>query len=173
MNNNVKQSAIELCKQLKNLLTQISEEQFIAPLDLFSGSSIGQHTRHIIEFYQCLIDSVKKGEQICYEDRQRSLTLESDKYNALAKIDEQISSFSQLDNYSEDVVLKVKDYAQNLEMNEWSSPSTISREMHYCNEHTVHHLAIIKVGLMHYFPGLNLNDSFGVAKSTYAYRKGK
>ena len=78
MKNTVFQSAVELSNQLCSLLTQLSEEQYQAPLDLFNGSSIGQHTRHIIEFYQCLNASFQQEVSVCYEERKRNLAIECD-----------------------------------------------------------------------------------------------
>ncbi|OHX68548.1 DinB family protein [Flammeovirga pacifica] len=173
MNHQVTHSAIELCAQLNDLLSQISDDQFSAPLPLFSGSSIGQHTRHIVEFYQCLILSVKQREKVCYEDRQRSLPLESDRSYASQQLEELQQQLTIVGDYPSEITLLVKDFDDQLVSKDWESASTVTREIHYCNEHTVHHLAIIKVGLKHYFPEVQLNEIFGVAKSTFAYRKGK
>ncbi|AZQ63587.1 DinB family protein [Flammeovirga pectinis] len=173
MNNNVINSAIELSEQLQSLLTQLSEEQYIAPLDLFSGSSIGQHARHIIEFYQCLLNASENNKEVCYEDRKRNLQIEQDKLNAILHLETIENSLLTVINLKNEMCLKVKDYDKNLALEPWESVTTFARELHYCNEHAVHHLAIIKVGIKHYFPTLELNDVFGVAKSTYAYRKGK
>jgi len=49
-------------------------------------------------------------------------------------------------------------------------PSTTGRELAYCIEHSIHHQAIIKAGLISM--GLNklTDDHFGVAYSTIRYR---
>ncbi|ANQ50254.1 DinB family protein [Flammeovirga sp. MY04] len=173
MNHQVTHSAIELCAQLNDLLTQISDDQFSASLPLFSGASIGQHTRHIVEFYQCLLHSVTNNKNVCYEDRERSMPLESERSYAIQVLEELQQGLTIVDEYPSFIKLEVKDFDDDLNNKDWVSDSTVAREMHYCNEHTVHHLAIIKVGLNHYFPDVKLKEIFGVAKSTYAYRKGK
>ncbi len=45
----------QYCKQnlleLKELLQKLSEEQYSRPSEILSGASIGQHLRHVLEFY--------------------------------------------------------------------------------------------------------------------------
>lgn len=172
MNNTVITSAVELSLQLRNLLTQLSEEQYIAPLDLFAGSTIGQHTRHIIEFYQCLSKSHQLKSTVCYENRRRNLSIEQNTWDASLIVDELNEWLEKINNPFESLVLTVKDYQDDI-LSEWKSNTTLAREIHHCNEHAVHHLAIIKIGLRHYFPTIKCEDKVGVAKSTVAYKKGQ
>lgn len=170
MNNTVIFSAVELCEQLHSLLAQLSEEQYIAPLDLFSQSSIGQHTRHIIEFYQCLSKSSKRGVSVCYEDRKRNILIEQDLWQASLILSETTNWLKSVEEPFKKMNLLVKDYQNNF-IKEWDTPTTLAREIHHCNEHSVHHLAIIKIGLKHYFPYVKSGDQIGVAKSTTAFIK--
>ncbi|WP_044210266.1 hypothetical protein [Flammeovirga sp. OC4] len=170
MKNTVIQSAVELSDQLCNLLPQLLEEQYIAPLALFNGSSIGQHTRHIIEFYQCLQASFQKEVSVCYEERKRDLAIECNLKEAILSIKETAKWLKTISEPFYSMNLVVKDY-QNNDMNEWSTPTTLAREVHHCNEHAVHHLAIIKIGLQHYFPTIVIGEQVGVAKSTTAFQK--
>jgi hypothetical protein len=48
--------------------------------------------------------------------------------------------------------------------------SNYYREVMYNLEHTIHHHALIKVGIEH-FTSLQLPESFGVAPSTMQYRE--
>ena len=50
-------------------------------------------------------------------------------------------------------------------------PTTIERECAYLLEHTVHHLAMVRVGLKIVAPTLSLAADFGVAKATVAHQK--
>ncbi|NME67684.1 DinB family protein [Flammeovirga aprica] len=170
MKSTVFQSAVELSKQLCSLLTQLSEEQYVAQLDLFNGSSIGQHSRHIIEFYQCLQASFEQECSVCYEDRKRSLAIECDLKAAVSTVEETMKWLKSIHEPFYSMNLVVRDY-QNDVMNEWSTPTTLAREVHHCNEHAVHHLAIIKIGLQHYFSDVVIAEQVGVAKSTTAYQK--
>ena len=40
--------------ELVELLNQLSEKEYSSPCYELSGSSIGEHTRHIVEMFQCL-----------------------------------------------------------------------------------------------------------------------
>ena len=54
--------------------------------------------------------------------------------------------------------------------NEDSFATSFTRELFYCDEHTIHHLALIRVGINE-IGGYQLNESFGVAPSTIKYRQ--
>ncbi|MDX1476670.1 MAG: hypothetical protein R3301_03155 [Saprospiraceae bacterium] len=50
--------------------------------------------------------------------------------------------------------------------------SSLERELIYNIEHTIHHLAIIKIGLAIIAPDIPLPAHFGVAPSTVKYKQG-
>ena len=69
--------AEDLFCKIDSYLKGLDSERYQAPLELFSGSSIGQHTRHIIEFFQCMLAQQDKGVvQLC--KRVRNHSIESD-----------------------------------------------------------------------------------------------
>jgi hypothetical protein len=49
--------------------------------------------------------------------------------------------------------------------------STVGRELIYNIEHTIHHLAIVKIALKAILPSLELPEHFGVAPSTIRHRQ--
>ena len=49
-------------------------------------------------------------------------------------------------------------------------PSSLFRELTYLIEHTIHHLAIIKIGLNEVYPEIEIPKNFGVAHSTIRYQ---
>ena len=69
--------AEQVLRDAEVYLANISPDVYATPLDLLFGASIGQHTRHFVEFYQCLIDQNEKGE-INYSKRLRDPQLEED-----------------------------------------------------------------------------------------------
>ena len=48
--------------------------------------------------------------------------------------------------------------------------SSFFRELTYLIEHTIHHLAIIKIGLNEVYPAIEIPKNFGVAHSTIRYQ---
>ncbi|MCP4522047.1 MAG: DinB family protein [Cytophagales bacterium] len=154
----------KLLSQLQDSLSQLSNEEFKLPLAIFSGSSIGQHTRHTLEFYICLLAQVNVG-CVNYDLRQRDLRLENDKSFTLDTIDSLIQQLESLD-LSQQITLEA---TLGGKLNTLSS--NVGRELLYATEHTVHHMAIIKMGFAQHFPTVSLCEGFGVAESTITYQQ--
>lgn len=151
-------ASLSVLNQLENMLVQLDEEDYIRPLGILNQSTIAQHTRHIIEFYQCLLSGIYEG-QICYSKRKRNIKLEQKPTNTLSTIREIKQSLLDFDSFS----VKLVD-------EEFCIESNTSRELLYCMEHAVHHMAIIKIALNTFLPSLNLPATFGVAASTIRYQ---
>lgn len=156
--------SISILSQLKDVINQLEGSAYSKTLDVFSGASIGQHTRHIIEFYICLLQQKKQG-NICYDKRQRNLALETDIEVTSATIDMIINKL-QIPTEDSPVTLTCEMEGEIIE-----TPSSVSRELIYALEHAVHHMAIIKIGLLLNCPELNIPTNFGVADSTVQYKK--
>lgn len=155
--------SISILSQLKEVINQLEGPAYSKALDVFSGASIGQHTRHILEFYLCLLQQKNQG-VICYDKRQRNLALETDPEIAIKTID---LIASKLQAATTDAPV---DLICELQGEEISTPSSISRELLYALEHAVHHMAIIKIGLIINCPALTIPENFGVADSTVQYK---
>lgn len=152
---------------LRHYLSVIEPVIYQTPLDLLSGSTIGQHTRHIVEFYSCLLEQNTSCDVpvINYARRKRDLLIESAPDHALQYI-EQISQQVNELNMDKPCILDCEEHGhQNLKV-----PSTIGREVVYNIEHTIHHLAIIKIALKT-STTIELPEHFGVAPSTIRHRQ--
>ena len=57
--------------QVKNLLLQIEDKDYAMCCSELSNASIGEHTRHIIEMFQCLTNEYKSG-IVNYDKRERN-----------------------------------------------------------------------------------------------------
>jgi hypothetical protein len=154
--------AIGILEQLKALIIQLKEAEIQLPLEVLSGASIGQHTRHILEFYICLLQQVGK-QNICYDKRARNLTLEQNKNNIIENINTIITELTSLKT---DKSLTVSTELCN---EQHVTPSSFSREILYVIEHSVHHMAIIKIGVLMNLPHAKLNNNFGIAESTIRF----
>lgn len=155
--------SISILSQLKDVINQLGETAYSETLDVFSGASIGQHTRHILEFYLCLLQQKNKGD-ICYDKRERNLALETDIQVTTATINLLIDNLKLV---TEDTPVTLSCELQGESI---ITPSSVSRELLYALEHAVHHMAIIKIGLLLNCPTLTIPQNFGVADSTVQYR---
>ena len=150
----------EILNQVKDLISNLSDEQFTTPKTVFSGSSLGQHFRHLIEFYIEIEKGVSQKE-ICYDRRSRDLRIESNRGYAIETINK-IETF--LDTITSDLELSfIANYTTDKNSEEKIN-SSLYRELAYGLEHTIHHLAIIKIGLVSM--GIAVDENLGVAPST-------
>jgi hypothetical protein len=160
----IKQVASTSLLQLKAFLLSIEESHYVDCSDLLLGASIGQHVRHVLEFYVCFKEGFSTG-VVNYDLRKRDLRVEQNKLVAIELIDS-ISEW----------VLNAKPRGLLLEgaygtdhVHVFSIDSHFDRELVYNIEHAVHHMAIIKIaGISLYqypFPA-----NFGLADSTLTYQ---
>ena len=150
--------------QLTDSLNQLHPDQYIQPCTNLSGNTVGQHVRHIIEMFQCLDEGYVQGE-VDYEKRKRNRQIETDKAFAtqlLKEISRQISRDNKM--------LYLLTYYDELGEQPEKISTNYFREIAYNLEHTIHHMALIRVGLRE-LGDLPVDDSYGVASSTLKYRK--
>lgn len=159
------QKAIEqVFLQLNKVLEQIGSEEYRLPRSILSNATIGQHVRHIIELFLCLDAGYETG-TVNYENRKRDYQIETDKMVAagllftiagrLEKPDKFLELEAGYDADSNDLI--------RIESNYY-------REMIYNLEHTVHHMALIRVGLQE-IASVKVPEGFGIAASTIKYRE--
>ena len=144
-----------------DLLQQLTNEELTLPFPELSNATIGEHMRHIIELFGCLLENYEYG-LINYDDRKRDLLLQTDKNEAI-KILEKYRS--ELDKPNKSLSLTHNCFSDK-EMVE----TNYFRELLYNLEHSIHHQALIKVALYR-LPHIKISDSFGIAPSTLEYRK--
>ena len=126
--------------ELKSILNQVKDSDYSKTLMILENGTLGRHVRHVLEFYECLLIS-NSGDIICYEDRKRKLILEESVRFASDYIDEIIDRIEQVD-INKRLILKSK-----YEQTEILMESSLYREITYNIEHTVHHLAIIRIAI--------------------------
>jgi uncharacterized damage-inducible protein DinB len=161
---NIKSTLVEL----DEALSQLTEAQFSQSMPIYSGSTIGMHARHVIEFYQCLLNQYTDNQCVNYDKRSRDLLLQTN----LEYFSESIESvISTLDTLSDEQLKHPLSIMTN--ETEQAMTSSLDRELHYNLEHTIHHAALIKIGILNIIPDKKLPNSFGVAPSTIRYREQK
>lgn len=163
----MKDHCVQNLNEINNLIRILPEHSYRKPCDILSGATIGQHVRHILEFYGCLLSGVDAG-RINYDGRERNRILESHPDAAIEMID-QIST--EVCSIKEDAPIllsgnydKSPGYSQEI-------GTTLFRELAYCLEHSIHHQALIKVSLIEQGLSYLVQDTFGVAPATVRYRE--
>ena len=159
-------SAIFNLRQLESIILGITSDQYTKPLDILSGSSIGMHIRHILEFYQCLL-SQYPSKEINYDARVRNINIETKLTTCMQSLHELINHIENIQQ-NEDIFVFTH---QSLEGQGQFIPSNLFRELNYVIEHAIHHMAILKIAFSHYFPVINLPPHFGVAYSTIKHQQ--
>ncbi|MBL1281308.1 MAG: hypothetical protein COA33_013600 [Fluviicola sp.] len=154
----------ELLQSIEDVLQGISDQQFTESMEILSGATIGQHIRHVIEFYQAIQVGTASGE-VNYDDRKRDLTIEMSTQTAIDKIHESIQFLSTCES---DKTLILKACYADHESKSAEMPTSLLRELAYGMDHTIHHLAILKNGFLR--QNIKLDKDFGVAPSTIRHR---
>ena len=152
---------------LKNVLHQIDNTQYNKMLDAMSDSTIGQHTRHTIEFFQCLLRQSGSG-VINYDKRDHNQQMEENSHVALQALEQVLGDLAQMHT---DRPLKLETTFSEEEDDYSLIDSSYYREWSYALEHAIHHMAIIKIGLKIMTPDINIPENFGVSPATIKYRQ--
>ena len=154
-------SSLQTIEQFKKVLQNLPEDAYSKPCPTLSNATIGQHTRHIIELYQCLIEGYDLGE-VCYDKRKRDTLIEQNLLFAVLQLEYIQTNLEKTD--------KTLTITYELDARAIIIASNYFREVMYNLEHAIHHEALIKVAINE-FGKIKLPDSFGVAPSTLQYRK--
>ncbi len=154
--------------QLQTVIQDLDDHQYTAKLSVLHGATIGQHLRHMLEFFDCLINATKSNGVVNYDARLRDLLLENNRVFAIEKIN---LLCDELNGYHADQEL-ILHMTYELDQEVATEVKTnLNRELAYNIEHSIHHMALIKVGLTASIPDIVLPHDFGIAYSTIKYRE--
>jgi hypothetical protein len=146
--------------ELNDLLSQLTNVEYTNPCFGLSNATIGEHTRHIIEMFQCLDNQYDCG-IVNYDDRKRDAEIQTNTDFAKLTIDAVINH---LDKPNKPLHLQ-----QIVDGEEVLIESNYNRELLYNLEHCIHHQALIKVAVLQN-ESIIIDANFGVARSTIEYR---
>lgn len=147
--------------ELSDLLSQLSNNAYNCPCPGLSNATIGEHTRHIIELFQCLKNQYQSG-IINYDARKRDCSIQNDTETAQLAI---TSICKHLEKPNKNLRLQ-----QVIDGEKINIESNYNRELLYNLEHCIHHQALIKVAILQNNT-ITIDENFGVARSTIEYRK--
>lgn len=166
----IKPASQKILDQLASLLENLTNDEYSKTLTVLHDHSIGQHIRHTLEFYTCLLNGSPLG-FVNYDERERDLFLESNTLEALTTIKALKEAINQIgENQELNLVRQAYDQSSDHTV---EVGTNLYRELIYNIEHAVHHMALIKIGLKEIKPDIKLPSDFGVASSTAKYRESK
>jgi hypothetical protein len=165
---NCKQGTHLIIQQMVELLGKLDAEPYGKPLQLFNGSTIGQHFRHILDFYGCLMRGVEEG-RIDYAKRERDIRVEMEPPYAAGLFEKYTGQVARL--VENEAIEVVADFSSDFNEERPVVASTVARELMYAYDHAVHHLAMIKMGLKVACPAVEVSQGLGVAPSTLKHWK--
>ncbi|MDR6966849.1 hypothetical protein J2X31_000849 [Flavobacterium arsenatis] len=146
--------------ELVELLDQLSDSQYTQKCSHLSDATIGEHTRHIIEMFQCLENFYEDG-LVNYDKRKRNIVIQTSTEFAIKSI---VDIQNNLDKENKKIELQ-----QIIDGEEIRIDSNYHRELLYNLEHCIHHQALIKVAILQ-CENIQIDANFGVARSTIEYR---
>ena len=150
--------------QLTESLNELTDAEYAQPCKALFDASIGQHVRHIIELFLCLEIGYETG-VVNYEKRKRDYRIETEKNFAIQLLQE---IYNRVERPNIDLVMQAEDYENRTGIID--IPTNYYREIAYNLEHTIHHMALIRVGINE-ISNVVLSQEFGVAYSTIKYRQ--
>ena len=160
----LQESVKKVFVQLNDSLGQLSAEEYTKPSEQLFNATIGQHVRHIIELFISLEKGYATG-IVNYEKRKRELAIENDKeyarqllsgiFRSIDRPDKTLLLEANYDEHTEETLLIGTNYY---------------REIVYNLEHTVHHMALIRVGINE-VSSIQVPQEFGVAASTIKHKR--
>jgi hypothetical protein len=157
----------EVLEQGLTLLAQVDETTYCKLVGQPYRASLGQHYRHVLDHFLCLMAGIKVME-IDYDRRARDPRLETNLEFARATTERLIRELRVYDNQMMERPCSVRYSVGYGDTEPIRLPSVIAREMAFCVGHAVHHYAIIR--LLCAELGADLGPEFGIAPSTLKYR---
>lgn len=153
----------ETFQQLRFIAEQMNNVEYSEKLEILNQSSVGQHIRHVLEFYICLAEGLQSG-VVDYDKRKRNLELETNLDFALSTLDKLSEIFCCKDYEDTSLLHEVEYLGKKI-----STHSSVSRELIYLIEHSIHHYAIIGIAVRNHLKHIAVPENFGVAYSTASY----
>jgi len=155
------QSSIQTLKKSKSLLKKLTNEELSNHSVSPYYSCIGSHLRHILDFYDCILDSLE-SKRINLINRNRDERIHCDCDYAILNVNRIIKKLESIEENSLTNSYLVKD---NLGLGVVQINYSLSAILAQANSHAIHHYAIVNYILDRL--GISVNDdTFGYNPTT-------
>jgi uncharacterized damage-inducible protein DinB len=155
----------DVLDDLDALLVQLVPDAYDRPLPVLSGATLGQHVRHVLEGYRALAESLASG-QLDYDRRPRDRNLETSVPLARAALQAVRNTFAQTP--PEQVLFLHQGSGLSAPV---VVATSVGRELLHTIEHTIHHMALLRIAVEQALPAVSLPSHFGVAYATRQHRQ--
>ena len=155
---NIQIATQHILKDALLFLSKINSSLYTQTIPALFNSTLGKHTRHFIEVYQCLLFR-EHPFIVNYDARKRDIVLEIDLESAKHAIQRLIDELPQMPLQQDILLISLLAPQKKI-------PTNIFRELVYNYDHCVHHLALMRVGLQIIQPEIVLPEHIGLAPST-------
>ncbi|MDD1784290.1 DinB family protein [Enterovibrio sp. ZSDZ35] len=160
------EGCLDIAHQAKELLVQLTDEQYNYVAKPYLQSSIGQHMRHILDVFQSLM-AWPASSFIDYDKRRRQHPVEKDKSIAL----EEWGMIEQwVLGVSKEALTSPLTVSGEVSLHQQVSPhasTTLGRELSFVASHAIHHFALLRVSLC--AQNIPTDHVFGLAPTTASY----
>ena len=153
-------STLKTLQKSKFILTNLADEDLCNTSVSPYYSSIGSHIRHILDFYDCVLN-IDSENRIDLTARSRNKDVESHCQNATEYLNHIIERLNNMECAVDDIVTVIDD----LGLGKIEMPYTLGALFAQANSHTIHHYAIIN----YIFDRLGIvikDDDFGYNPTT-------
>ena len=164
----LQQNNCSLLRRYLTIIESISDVQYTLDNQPLFNSSIGAHTRHVLDHYQAFMDGLPLG-YIDYDARARVSDIELSRPVAIEKISTTIASLAQIDDDDRALLVSMDVGMSEVESNE-PQRSTVGRELVFLHGHLIHHEALVAFILRVLNVSL-VDDSIGLAPSTAKHKE--
>ena len=145
------------------LLSKLNDNLYNQTIPALFNGTLGKQTRHLIELYQCLLFR-KNNALVNYDERARDVLLETNVEAAKESIQHLMAQLPSLQLQKKIILKTMLSPSQEIATN-------MARELLYLHDHSVHHLALIRVGFQMIQPDVSLPSHLGVALATLNYQE--
>lgn len=158
--NNTLDQVEQVLSELHNLPEQTANS-------LYKESRCGAHIRHILDHWDAVLTALKSASSLIdYDKRNRLSVIEHDRFACADKIQTIKSDIIRMD-VSYDAKVSIKSEFNTESQQSKHFDSSLEREWLYVINHTIHHLAHIRLILLS--NNVELPAYIGIAPSTRSY----